>query len=94
MNPLKEPKSYPNELGLPRSTSSNTEKMKQNKIDILRRRKVWQKFQKLPRYRGSQCMENRIQLLEQRLTKIEQEMLTLNRLKDELAKGNVEFDYS
>lgn len=44
---------------------------------------------------GNQCgFEARIQEVERRLDKMEQIMLTPDRLKDELKKGNAEFDYS
>lgn len=44
---------------------------------------------------GNQCgLEARIQAVEQRIDKIEQEALTLDRLKEELVKGETEFDYS
>lgn len=43
---------------------------------------------------GNQCdLEKRFQTVERRLIKIEQEVLTSDRLKDELSKGNTGFEY-
>ena len=47
-----------------------------------------------PAYGNCCSLEARIQSLEQRLAKMEREALTPGRLRDELAKGEKELDYS
>lgn len=43
---------------------------------------------------GNQCdLKKRIQTVERRIAKLDQEALTLDHLNDELAKGNTRFDY-
>ena len=47
-----------------------------------------------PAYGNCCSLEARMQSLEQRLDKMEREALTPGRLRDELAKGEKELDYS